>query len=122
MLDVVGAAIGRSPFAVVIEIGLKAELGGNDDVFAEGSKSIADDFFVDVRAIEFGGVEEGDAALYGGADKLDGFGLFRGGAEAEAEAHAAEAECRNFEAAFPSVRFCIILLDRSYTIRTYIQV
>ena len=74
-------------------VGLKAELGGDDDVFAEGRESFADDFFVDVGAVDFGGVEEGDAALNGGADELDGFGFFRGRAEAEAQAHAAEAEC-----------------------------
>ena len=32
LLDVVGAAVGRGPFAVIVGVGLKAELGGNDDV------------------------------------------------------------------------------------------
>ena len=76
LLDVVGAAVGGCPLAVVVGIGLESELGGDDDVFAEGSESFADDFFVDVGAVDFGGVEEGDAALDGGADELDGFCTF----------------------------------------------
>ncbi len=92
LLYVVGAAVGRGPFAVIHGIGLKAELGGNDDVFAERSEGFANDFFIDVRAIDLGRVEEGNAAFHGSADELDSFGLFRRRAEAEAQAHAAQAE------------------------------
>ncbi len=93
LLDVFGLAVGGGPLAVVVGVGLKAELGGDDDIFAEGREGFADDFFIDVGAVDFGGVEEGDAALDSGADELDGFRFFRGGAEAEAQTHAAEAEC-----------------------------
>ena len=92
LLDVVGLAVGGGPFVVVCGVGLEAELGGDDDVLAEGSKGFADDLFVEVGAVDFGGVEEGDAAFDGERMSCDGGGFFDGGAEAEAEAHAAEAE------------------------------
>ena len=52
----------------------------------------ADDLFIRVWAVDFRGVIEGDAALGGCADELDGFRLFRRGAESEAQTHAAEAK------------------------------
>ena len=92
-LDVIGTAVEQCPLATVIGIGFKAEFGCDDDVLSEGSKGFAYDFFVQVRTVDLGGIEKGDPTLNGGADELDGFRLFCGGAEAEAQAHATEAEC-----------------------------
>jgi hypothetical protein len=47
------------------------ELGGDDDLAAEGFEGFADEFFVDERPVDLGGVEEGDAAFDGGADQGD---------------------------------------------------
>src|ERR1039457_5648124 len=71
--DVLGTAVEGCPLTAVLGIGLKAELGGDDDLVAERSESFARDFFVDVGTVDFGGIEESDAALDGGADELDGF-------------------------------------------------
>src|SRR5208283_1057086 len=43
-------------------------------------------------AVDFGGIEEGDAALHGGADQGDHLAALMRRAVAEAHAHAAEAE------------------------------
>ena len=98
-LDVVRTAVQSSPLAVIVRIGLETELGGDDHVFAEGSKCFADDLFIDVRAVDLGSVEERDAALDGGADELDSLRFFRCGAKTEAQAHASETKCRYFKTA-----------------------
>jgi hypothetical protein len=100
LADVLRAAVEGVPFAAVVGVGFEAELGGDDDFSAEGGQGFADELLVDEWAVDLGSVEEGDALLDGGADDLDGFVLFRGGAEAEAEAHAAEADGGDFETVF----------------------
>ena len=50
---------------------LETELGGDDDLVAYRRERLADDLLVLVRPIGFSGVEEGDAAIDGGADQLD---------------------------------------------------
>jgi hypothetical protein len=93
LLDMFGLAVGCRPLAIVARIGLEPELGGDDDIFAEGSESFVHDFFIDERALQFGSVEEGDTALDSGANELDRFALLRGGAKAEAQDHTSEAKC-----------------------------
>jgi hypothetical protein len=73
LLDMVGTAIECSPLSVIVGIGLKTEFCGDDDFFAEWSEGFADDLFVNVGAVDFGGVKESDAALNSAADELDGF-------------------------------------------------
>jgi hypothetical protein len=46
---------------------------GNDDFVPERSESFADQFFVDVWAVHFRRIEEGNAALNGGSNELDCF-------------------------------------------------
>jgi hypothetical protein len=55
LLDVIGTAVGRGPLPVIVWIGLKTELGSDYDFFAEWSESFADDFFIDIGAVDFGG-------------------------------------------------------------------
>ena len=76
---------------------LEAELGGDHDLLAERRERFADQLFVGERAVDLGGVEEGDAALDGGADQRDTLLLLDGRAIAEAQAHAAEADGRDFQ-------------------------
>ena len=52
-------------------IDIEAEFGGDHDLFPERRQRFADQLLVGERAIDFGGVEEGDAALDGGADQRD---------------------------------------------------
>ncbi len=79
---------------------VEAELGGDHHLVAHRRQRLAEQFLVVVGAIGLGGVEEGDAALERGADQGDCRLLLRGRAIAVAEAHAAEAEGGDFEAAF----------------------
>ena len=100
-LDVIGAGVetGRGFHGAAIELrgNVPAELGGDDDVVADVVEGFAEELFVGEWAVDFGGVEEGDAAVDGGVEEVDA-GLFVvGGAEAEAEAHAAEAEGGDLE-------------------------
>ena len=77
----------------------EAELGGDHHLAAERSERFAHELFVRERAVDFGGVEERDAAFDGRADQRDHLLLVRGRAVAEAHAHAAEAEGRDFQVA-----------------------
>ena len=69
-LDVLGAAV-EAAAGLAVRVEFEAELGGDDDLVAEGREGFADEFFVGEGAVDFGGVEEGDAALDGGADERD---------------------------------------------------
>ncbi len=95
----VRTAVKGSPLAVIVGIGLETELGGDDHVFAEGRECFADDLFIDVRAVDLGSVEEGDATLDGAANELNSLRFFRCRAKAEAQAHASETKCRYFKTA-----------------------
>jgi hypothetical protein len=75
---------------------VEAELGGDDDLFANRGEGLADELFVGERAVDFGGVEEGDAEVDGFVEEGDHFSFVFGGAVGEAHAHAAEAEGGDF--------------------------
>ena len=90
LLDVFGSAGQAGLAAVGVE--REAELGGDDDLAAERLQGFADEFLVDERAVDLGGVEEGDAAFDRGADQGDVVGPVGGGAIALAHAHGAEAD------------------------------
>ncbi len=85
---------------------LKAELGGDHHLVADGLQRLADHLLVDERAIGLGGVEEGDAPLEGCADQPDRVLLLLGRPVAEAQAHAAQADGRDFE---PTASECALL-------------
>ncbi|CAN5346229.1 hypothetical protein BH09PSE1_BH09PSE1_29960 [soil metagenome] len=77
---------------------LETELGGDDDAVAEGFKRLAEQVLVGERAVAFGRVEEGHAAFDRTAQQGDAIRAFDGQAEAEAQAHATEAEGGDLEA------------------------
>ena len=52
-------------------IDAEAEFGGDDHLVAERREGLADHFLVGEGAVDFGGVEEGDAALDRRADQRD---------------------------------------------------
>ena len=97
LADVLGTAVhaGRLPVHDV-----EAELGGDHHPVAERLEGIAHDLLVGVGAVDLGRIEEGDAALHRRADERDAVLLPQRMAVAEVEAHAAEADGRDFEAGF----------------------
>ena len=92
-----GPTVERGPFPAVVEVRLPAEFGGDDHLLAERSEGFADELFVGERAIDFGGVEKGDAELDGGMEERDHLGLVLRRAVGPTHAHAAEADRGDFE-------------------------
>ena len=96
---------------------LEAELRRNHHLIANRAERFPDELFVRERPVGFGGVEERDATVNGRADDRDAFFPARGRPVAEADAHAAEAERRHFQAALSQVcaSACVErLLSRSH--------
>ncbi len=91
-LDVIRMAVEGVPFAAVVGVGFPAEFCGDDDLTAEGREGFADELFIEERAVDFGGIEEGDAAIDGFVEELDHLLLVFSGAVGPAHAHAAETE------------------------------
>ncbi len=98
LLDVFGPAV-QATLGAGLGIEVEAELAGDDHLVAHRLQRFADQPLVGERAIDLGGVEEGDATLGRGADQLQALPRFDRRAEAKAEAHAAEAEGGDLEAA-----------------------
>ena len=94
-LDRVGATVEPASRRVTGEI--EAELACDHDLIAQRFECLADELFVRVRAIDLGGVEEGDTLLDRVADQPDPFLLGREGWEGLAEAHAAKADLRDLK-------------------------
>src|SRR2546422_8105679 len=75
------------------------ELRGDHDLSAHRRQRLANELFVGVRTVDFGGIEECDAAVDGRADERDHRLLVRWDTVALAHPHAAEPEGRDFEVA-----------------------
>src|SRR6266568_7810020 len=75
------------------------ELGADHHFLAQWSKRVAHEFFIDERAICFGGVEECDAPLHCLADQLDHRLTAGVNAAMVIHAHATKAECGYLHAA-----------------------
>src|SRR4029077_19482814 len=80
-------------------LNVETELGGDDHPVAQRRQRLADEFFVGEWAVDFGGIEEGDAALHGRAQHGNHLLLVSGGAVREAHSHAAQAEGGDFQVA-----------------------
>jgi hypothetical protein len=78
---------------------LESEFRGDYYLVANRRERLADYLFVEMRTVGFRSIEEGDAAFVRGADDFDCVFFLRGGAEAKAQSHAAEAECGDFKIA-----------------------
>ena len=63
--------LSSSPVCLPSPSNVEAELRGDDDLVADRRERLTDDLLVDERAVHLGGVEEGDAAVDGGADERD---------------------------------------------------
>jgi len=64
--DVLGAAIKETPALFVAGRGFPAELRRDHHLISERRERFADQFLIGKRAIDFGCVEESDAAFYRG--------------------------------------------------------
>ena len=75
------------------------ELGGDRDLVAERCERLADELLVDVRTVDLGGVEEGDAEVDRPVQEGDHVGPVGSAAVAAGHRHAAEADGRDLESA-----------------------
>src|SRR5207237_1086906 len=76
--DVVGAAV-EGPRAAAV-VGDEAELGGHHRLVTASLQGPADKFFVGVRAVDLGGVDQGDTQVECPVDGTDRFGVVGSGA------------------------------------------
>src|SRR5579864_1329495 len=81
-------------------IEFESELRGDDDLRAIGGESFAYELFVCEWAVDFGGIEEGDAPVHGCPDDRDHLFPVSGWTITEAHSHAAKANRRDFQVAF----------------------
>ena len=98
LLDMRRPAVEPFPDLCPGRIDVEAELGGDHDLSPEGLKRLADEFLVDEGAIDFGGVEEGDAAFDSRPKKGDHLLPVGRWSISEAHSHAAEANGRDLKA------------------------
>ena len=96
LLDVLGPAV-EAPLLAVFGIDVETELCCDHHVVAERSERLANQFLVGERAVDFGGVEEGDTAFERRPDERNSLLLVDRGTVAVAQSHAAEADGRNLE-------------------------
>jgi hypothetical protein len=90
-----GADVLRSagdPGLVAALVEGEPELGGDDDVLANGLQCLTDQLFVVEGAVDLGGVEQGDAPVHCGPEERDHLVSWRSWAERLTHAHAAEAK------------------------------
>ncbi len=101
LLYVLGLAVhtGR-PGLVIFASEVETKLGGDHHFAAIGGKRLAHEFFVGERTVDFGGVEESDAAIHGGGGRRCSSSpscLWAG--RAGLISHAAQADGRDFKVA-----------------------
>src|SRR5437870_10092775 len=94
LLDALGAAV-----LDLLPAGITSdpELRGDHHLSAHRRQRLADELFVGVRTVNFGGIEECDAAFDGSADERDHRLFVRWETVALAHPHAAEPQRRHFQ-------------------------
>ena len=98
LADVRGTAV-KACLLAILE--LEAELGRNHHLITDRPQRLAHHFFVRVRSVRFGCIEERDAAFDCGTNNRERLFAAPGRAIAEADPHAPKAERRHFESALP---------------------
>src|SRR3954452_13293076 len=96
LTDVRGAAV-KACLLTVLE--LEAELGRNHHLIADRRQCVADELFVREWSVRFGRIEERHTTFECCPNDRETVFTGASGAVAKADAHAAEAERRHFEAA-----------------------
>ena len=79
---------------------VEPEFGGDDHLLAKRCKSFTDQFFVDERAVNFRGIEEGDAAFDGCVKKRNHLLFVFRRAVGKTHSHTAEPDRRHFQITF----------------------
>ena len=119
--DRLGAAVERARSDRTLQV--EPELRRDHDLVADRLERLADELLVGERAVDLRGVEEGDAAVDGGADQRDHLLLVRGRTEGVAHAHAPEADRRDLQAGSEgSLHHGFISLIRSWSGGTSLSV
>ena len=90
-LDVLRLAVEPAAFARR-RINVKAELGGDHDLVADGRQRFPDQGFVGPGTVDLGSIKQGDAEVVGAANDADALGLFRRLAVGRSEAQGPKAE------------------------------
>ena len=108
-LIVLGAAVEAAGLTARSEV--EAELGRDHDLVADGLERLADELFVGERAVDLRGVEEGDAALDGGADQRDHLLLVRRAGRRPELMPMQPSPIAETWRSLPSIRFCMSLLS-----------
>ncbi len=97
-LDVLRLAVEPAAFARR-RIKVKAELGGDHDLVADGRQRFPEQGFVGPGTVGFGSIKQGDAEVMGAANDADVLGLFRRLAVGRSEAQDPEAEFGHLQGA-----------------------
>jgi hypothetical protein len=88
-----GPAVERIPFAAVSGIGFESELGSDQHLATKRSQRFAHHFLIHQRTIDLSRIEKGNASLDRGANDPDCLFFLRHRTIAEAQTHAAKAQC-----------------------------
>src|SRR6266481_1986789 len=97
-LDVLRLAIEPAAFARR-RIKVKAELGGDHDLVADGRQRFPDQSFVGQGTVDLGRIKQGDAEVVGAANDADALGLFRRLAVGPSETQGPKAEFGHLQGA-----------------------
>jgi 2-polyprenyl-6-methoxyphenol hydroxylase-like FAD-dependent oxidoreductase len=97
-LDVLRLAVEPAAFARR-RINVKAELGGDHDLVADGRQRFPDQGFVGPGTVDLGSIEQGDAEVVGAADDAYALGLFRRLAVGRSETQDPKAEFGHLQGA-----------------------
>src|SRR5882757_1977725 len=97
-LDVLRLAVEPASFARR-RINVKAELGGDHDLVADGRQRFPEQGFVGPGTVDLGRIEQGDAEVVGAANDADALGLFRRLAVGRSEAQCPKAEFGHLQGA-----------------------
>src|SRR5437879_13788202 len=109
-------ALGPAVLHLLSVLGFDAELGGDHHLSAHWRQRLTNELFVGVRTVDFGGIEERDAAFDGRADERDHRLLVRWETVALAHSHAAEPDGRDFEVTLSQFAFLHWSLLQGFTI------
>jgi hypothetical protein len=96
LADVIGAAVKAAD--TIIGRDVETKFGGDHHLLTDRRQRISNNFFIGVRAIELGSVEQRDPMLMRSTDQLDGVLAIGCGPVDPAEIHAAETQFRHFKA------------------------
>jgi hypothetical protein len=112
LLDVLRSAIQNAWLS-----NLESELGGDNDLFAQGRERLAHHLLVGEGAIDLCRVEERHTQLDRRPDERDRLLVIRCGSHTEVQSHAAKPECRDFQAAVSQYSLLhLLVLVHSYSV------